>query len=105
METMKVCNTDDLAYLIHAAKRHNLNRQASVGFIKELDPNGNHVLSLMLYGHNMDVPGTLLHHRVQVLCKVKGEIMPMTLMLDVLDSDWGRLPSVEAAKARLGGDS
>jgi hypothetical protein len=98
MMDLKVCNTEDLRHLANVAKRHDLNRQMPAGL--DLDPDGNHVLSLVLWGHNAEA-SPALHHRVLVLAKVRGSMEPETFHLDVLDRDWRRLLTVEQAKVRL----
>lgn len=100
MTDLRVCNTDDLRHLVKQADRHDLNRRMDLMGVR-LDPEGNHVLSLILYGHNMDVPGTLLHHRVQVLAKTEGSMDPLCFVLDVLDTDWVRLKSAIDARVEL----
>ena len=63
-------------------------------FLTTLDPEGNHIASLILWGHNID-SARYLHHRMQVLCKVKDSDDPVHIILDILDEDWRHLTTVD----------
>jgi hypothetical protein len=55
-----------------------------------LDPNGNHIASLILWGHNAD-SAHKFHHRARVLCKIIDHDKPVMVLLDIADEDWARL--------------
>lgn len=93
MNDMKVANTEDIRLLNKTAIKCKFNRALSDDAIAALDPEGNHVLVMMLYGHNMD-SARELHHRTRAILKVPGTMEPITAMLDVLDTDWKELHDV-----------
>lgn len=99
MTDIRVCNTGTLLRLNRQAIKHDLNRTLDhKALTKALDPEGNHILSIVLWGHNVD-SAPELHHRVQVLAKVNGSEAPTTTILDVLDADWKRLTTLDAVVA------
>lgn len=91
--TMKICTTEDLKRLARRAEALHLNRQIEVP--EDIDPDGVHVLGMVLYGHNMDAGGhgSLLHHRTRLYMKVRDSMDPVEAFLDVLDDDWRMLQS------------
>lgn len=91
-DRLKVCNTTDLRVLNAKANRARLNRTINLDAI-DVDPDGNHVLHMVLFGHNMD--STALHHRARVLIKTVGTMDPTEALLDILDEDWNRLTGID----------
>jgi len=70
--TTKVCTTHDLLLLAKAGRDEQLNRQLNYELVKGMvDDKKVCVLSILLYGHNMDDTSRPLHHRVQGLIPVK----------------------------------
>jgi hypothetical protein len=98
-EDIRMCSRDDLVELAKRAKRHRFNRQTSIPRLEvNLDPDGVNVLSILLWGHNVD-HAPVLHHRVRVLAKMTGADGPTVFQLDVADTDWQELrPIPESAK-------
>lgn len=97
MSDYRVASSDDLTRLAARAKRAGFNRAP---VLPPLDPDGVHVLDLLLYGHNMD-SNMPLHHRTRVQVKQPGTDEPAEVMLDVADADWRRLHTAEAFRAAL----
>lgn len=94
---IRVINSDDLVALNGKAVKYRLNRAVTDEFLTTLDPEGNHICSLILWGHNLD-SAKHLHHRMMVLCKVKDSDRPETVIIDILDEDWKVLTTVEKFK-------
>lgn len=88
MSEYRVCNTEDLIHLLQ------LDRGAP-RVDKNLDPKATHVLRRVIYGHNMD-SSEVLHYRCQVMVAVLSADEPVMILLDVEDSIWERLHSVES---------
>lgn len=92
----RVADTPTLLTLARNARRHKFNRQLPLEALeRHLDPDGRHVVSIALWGHNLDRTPINLHHRCQVLAKVKDSPDPMTLWLDLTDQDWRDLEPAE----------
>lgn len=91
MKDLRVVDTPTLKGLVALADALELNRIPSDAVMDALDPNGFHVLSLVLYGHNMDT-AEVLHHRALVLIKVRDSDEPVETYLDVPDEKWVDLP-------------
>lgn len=83
-ESVRVANTSALKQLNRLAIKHELNRSLEPDWLeRRLDPDGYHLLVLMLPFHN-DAD----HHRCMVMMKVKGQEEPVEGWLDVFDDDW-----------------
>ena len=91
---LRICNTEDLKALVADAQRRRFNRVPVLP--ENVDPDGNHVLSRILFGHNMDRPGVPLHHRCLVLVKVADSMQPFEVVLDVEDGAFNALHQPEA---------
>ena len=75
----RVCNTEDLITLARNANRQGFNRQAEPTSIEQVaDPDGTHVVHIVLFGHNAD-HASILHHRCEVLMKTKNATSPWAL--------------------------
>lgn len=93
MSDLRICNTDTLTDLASDAEKQGFNRAPRLP--ERLDPEGNHVLNRVLYGHNMEGAAPL-HHRVLVLAKVEGTDEPAEFMLDITETNWQALHRPEA---------
>lgn len=91
---IRVLNTEDLRIIDAHGHQHHLNRVLDLDHV-DLDPDGAHLLILVLYGHNMDNPGYPLHHRCRLLAKTLDHDEPLIELVDVLDTDWARLVDAE----------
>lgn len=95
----RVCNTRTLRALNASAVRNEFNRALGDEFMEtEVDPDGIHVLGLALWGHNADT-APILHHRADVLIKIRDTDIPVRAFLDVSDEDWQALMTPDEAKA------
>lgn len=94
MSNIRVVNTTTLRRLMTAADTHDFNRRIDPSI--PLDPDGWHVLSLILFDHNRGIGaapgGDPIHHRLSVLAKMVGTGNPASLTLDVTADDWNALP-------------
>jgi hypothetical protein len=97
MSGLRVATTEILTNLNMLARKYHLNRQLSDSCIDSLDPDGFHVLELVLYGHNMDF-APVLHHRAMLHMKFAGRIKPETAFLDIPDEVWQTLPAWDDIK-------
>jgi hypothetical protein len=102
MSGLRVVTTDILCHLNEVARRNNFNRQLSDVCIDSLDPDGFHVLELVLYGHNMD-SAPILHHRAMLHMKFAGRTEPETALLDIPDEVWQTLPAWDDIKDKYRG--
>ena len=94
--TTKVCTTHDLLLLAKAGRDEQLNRQLNYELVKGMvDDKKVCVLSILLYGHNMDDTSRPLHHRVQGLIPVKGTNEPLEVIFDVLDQHFNQLTDAQ----------
>ena len=99
MSDIRVADTETLLVLNSIAKGYNFNRQLSDECITRLDPDGWHILTLVLWGSNVD-HCPVLHHRTEVLMKFTGDGEANKVFLDVSDTDWNILETAETAIER-----
>lgn len=79
----RVLDTDSLVNLAFLGARLRLNRQLDVQALKNADPDGVHVLHVVLPYHNgLDAKGGP-HHRCEVLIKENGTNWPASAFIDV----------------------
>lgn len=79
----RVCNTESLVSLAIAGGRANLNRQLDVRSVAAADPDGVHVVQVILPYHNgFDAKGGP-HHRCEVLIKRPDSTEPASAIFDV----------------------
>lgn len=89
---------DDVRWLGKRADAAGLNqRRLPAGMESELDVEGWSMAHVIIPHHKRTrMPGDPFydvdHHRLRLLLKLRGEVMPMELLLDVLASDWWLLP-------------
>ena len=103
--TIKVVTTHDLLLMAKAGIDNKLNRQLNSPVVKAvIDDTKVCILSLLLYGHNMDMQGVPLHHRVQALIPIKNQTEPMEVVLDVLDEHFKQLTDAKKLTAWDGSD-
>lgn len=85
--TERICTTPTLRILAANGKGFGFNRQIEIP--DDIDPDGNHLLILKLFGHNADAI-TEFHHRCQIYMKRVGSD-PLVAVVDVADDDWAVL--------------
>jgi hypothetical protein len=91
---IRVTSTVDLMQLYVDAKKLEFRRNLPDGIASNLDPHGNHVLTLVLTGHQAKPP----HHRASVLVKLRDSGRPFCAFLDVAAETWLKLFTTDEAK-------
>jgi hypothetical protein len=95
----RVANTVDLMQLYVDAKKAGFNRNLPDGIAANLDPNGNHVFTLVLLDHQADPSRNLpTHHRLSVLVKLRDTGRPYCDFLDVAADAWPKLYTLAEGK-------
>src|SRR5262245_52144223 len=94
----RIATTNDLLAINERSTQHGFNRTLDPEAL-DLDPDGLHVLSIALMGHNESAAGVPFHHRTRVMMKFSHRDLPETAWLDLTDTDWQELPTVEAVQA------
>jgi len=80
--------TDELLSAIQRGIELDLNRQANLENVEaSIDPEGMHVLSMLLPFHSANRP-LPDYHRVQVYMKITDSMEPAIFMLDITDTHW-----------------
>jgi hypothetical protein len=81
----KVATTTQLAKIIRDSSKHEYNRSYAdpQEIISKLDPNGFHILSVLMPHEHIDGVRADLHYRTQVYMKIKGYEAPHEAMIDV----------------------
>lgn len=100
--TARVCTTPTLRILEANGVALGLNQRIQVP--EDIDPDGAHLLIMLLFGHNMDA-GTEMHHRVQVYMKRKDSDEAIIALMDIMDDDWQALQPASSLVAEEGPDS
>lgn len=96
MSDTRVASATQVMEMAREGKKHNLNRQLDVKLLRAtLDPNKVAVISILLFGHNMDDNRRPLHHRVQGLLPVKGQSEPLEVIFDVLGEQYDKLTKAQ----------
>lgn len=92
----RVASTTELMLIVTDARLLGLNRQLAHDVGPMLDPDGFHVLSMVLPDHHADPSRRLpTHHRVAILAKLTGSSVPYQQLIDVLDVHWDCLMTME----------
>lgn len=92
----RVAGTADLMQLYVTAKNLGLNRNLSDDVAATLDPNGNHVFTVVLLDHRAHpLRGLPLHHRVYAVMKLRDSTQPFREIMDVTAEHWEKLLSLE----------
>jgi hypothetical protein len=95
----KALTATQVSLIAKHAKHANLNRQLTPEVLKDLDPIGINLIKIRLPFHHRGIRNDPQHHRVDFLLKMTGTMEPLTGFLDILDSDWEPLPTVEQMAA------
>lgn len=100
MSTTKIINGKQLKAAIREGADIGFNRQVDVGFIKNIDPEGFHVVSVALPFHNglgQETP----HHRCIVLVKVKQKDEAVELVFDIAESTYNTYTDADYVSAKI----
>lgn len=85
----KVCNTNDLINLCHQSAHHKLNRQIDAASVRDAaDPEGTHLLVVVLPFHNGMRAKQGPHHRVEVFMKATDSTEPTRFLLDIMENQY-----------------
>jgi hypothetical protein len=87
----RVINTQTLSVLAERGARKHLNRQLDLRSVGAVDPDGLHVLAVILPYHNGIAAKQGPHHRCEILIKRPDTTEPSTAVIDVLVEDFNRL--------------
>ena len=87
----RVINTPTLAALAEIGARKNLNRQLDPRSVGAADPEGLHLLHVILPYHNGIAAKQGPHHRCEVLIKRPNTTDPATAVIDVPVEQFDRL--------------
>jgi len=85
----RVVDTQGLKALAFTSK--NFNRSFDVP--ENIDPNGLHLLDIVIWGHNDD-HAEVAHHRVRAMLKLSRLSEPMDVIFDMEASTWQLLRKV-----------
>ena len=95
MDTRKAVHADDLLFIASESVRNNFNRTIDTQWLRaHLDPNGTSLVTLVLPFHNMDF-AAIPHHRCSVLAKFTATDVAEEFYLDIAESSYNKLFSVE----------
>jgi len=96
----RVAGTADLMQLYVDAKKAGFNRNLPDEIAANLDPDGNHVFTLVLLDHRADPSRNLpTHHRVSALIKLRDSGRPFCVFLDLAADAWPKLYTMDESKA------
>jgi hypothetical protein len=96
----RVAGTADLMQLYVDAKKTGFSRNLPDGIAASLDPDGNHVFTLVQVDLKTDPSRELpTHHRLSVLVKLRDTGRPYCDFLDVAADAWLKLYTRDEAKA------
>jgi hypothetical protein len=79
---MKVIAAKELEIINNQSVKYQFNRTLTQEFINQLHPEGLNVVTLVIWGHNMD-SADILHHRCLVLARVLTLNEPVEVFLDI----------------------
>lgn len=94
---MKIADTKTLKVLAKQAVAYKFNRGVTDEYLRRLDPDGLHVINIVLALHNGDF-AEIAHHRCTVLSKFKGSDEPVEVYLDIAVRDYDQLGTIADIK-------
>jgi hypothetical protein len=105
--SIKVCDSNTLLVLAAAADKYEFNRRVvTEELVKDIDPNGINIVSLVLPYHRASFGPTVEprwpdHHRCEVYCKVTGKDDPVRFYLDIEAEKFNALADAKELNRRL----
>ncbi len=88
----KVCNTHDLINLCHQSAHYGFNRQIDAASVRDAaDPEGTHLLVVVLPFHNGIAAKQGPHHRVEVFMKATDSMEPTRFLIDINEGQYDLL--------------
>lgn len=92
---MKVATTAQLLRLISTNEARGYNRGVDENFLRELDSNGLHVLTVLMWHEHKDGQSCEPHYRIMVYAKLRDRDTPERVFLDVDINEYDSLPDGE----------
>lgn len=99
----KVVTTEVLKHLAQKAEKQGYNRQVTDEFLRDLDPDGFHIVSQVLLHEHAAGVQVAPHARCSVLAKAQGQDEPVEVFLDIPIDLFDLLPDAQALLERLTG--
>jgi hypothetical protein len=100
---MKILTTPMLEMLNAQAAEFDFNRYLYTEFLTKLDPDGYHVLMIIVPNHirtrldsDATKPADPAHHRLLVYCKLADSDHPVQAFLDVTAEEWDKIPEYKS---------
>lgn len=85
----RIAHSNDLEVIFSSSERLGLNCRVRSDLVDRLDPDGVHVLQMIINDHQALLYGGLpKYHRVMGFLKLKGEVGSYEVLFDVLDTQW-----------------
>ena len=88
--------------LMRHGDQYDFNRQLAPDVLDKLDPEGKHVLMIIVYDHDRsgrpDIVDDPMHHRCLIYLKLKDQDKPAQAFIDVTDEDYLLLEHVTPAR-------
>jgi hypothetical protein len=82
-DPVKIADTETLARLNAISIAKDYNRNLSDLFFKRIDPNGTHVLSILMVHEHAQLQTVAPHFRCMVLAKMRHQMKPAFVILDL----------------------
>lgn len=96
----RCANTADILAMYNTARAFNLERNLEPATATALDPEGAHVLTLIMENHQAIMEReTPAHHRTSTVLKIRDSGKVLAVFLDVTDEQWRQLLTIEEADA------
>lgn len=95
-DEIRVMNTPTLISMVEQGSDLGFNRTIEPEWVKQnVDPEGMHVATMLLRHHtagfNRELP---VHHRVELMMKIKDTNSPVIFIVDIADRQWSWLYTV-----------
>jgi hypothetical protein len=82
-DPIKVVDTETLARLSAISVANDYNRNLSDLFFKRVDPDGTHILSVLMIHEHAQMQSVAPHYRCMVLAKMRHQKKPVFVILDL----------------------
>lgn len=97
---IKVINTATLRLLNKISVSFGLNRNLADRFFKAVDPDGKHVVSVLMVHEHAMMRRVEPHYRLLLMARMKGQSHPYVQPIDVPIITWELLPGLTKAQRR-----
>jgi len=96
----RIATTEELRQIVEAAEGR-LFRWPNPTVMENVDPDGWHVLDMILFGHEVEDTSRPHHHRASAFLKMAGSNRPFVVYLDVVNEWWERLPTYKEWRRKI----